>query len=175
MSESTSKSIVAGAVAANANVSVLDSRDPVVATAPADSNPNNTATAKTDPAFLHSPPDSNNTAKSDGSDSELSDLEDEPIFSDPLQPADPGDKTTSDEDKSKPSDDDIGEVLPDHWSGAVPIFKPTMHQFRDFKRFVCYLHALYSPLLTPIIDGSRRQLWYEVWYHQDYPAARMER
>ncbi|KAI6764765.1 hypothetical protein HG531_012652 [Fusarium graminearum] len=136
MSESTSKSIDAGAVAANANVSALDSRDPVVATAPADSNPNNTATAKTDPAFLHSPPDSNNTAKSDGSDSELSDLEDEPIFSDPLQPADPGDKTTSDEDKSKPSDDDIGEVLPDHWSGAVPIFKPTMHQFRDFKRFM---------------------------------------
>ncbi|RGP72040.1 DNA damage-responsive transcriptional repressor rph1 [Fusarium sporotrichioides] len=134
MSESTSKSIDVGAAVANAP----DSRDSVVATAPADSNPSITATAqtKTDPAFLHSPPDSNNTAKSDGSDSELSDLEDEPILSDPLQPADPGDKNTSDEDKNKPSDDDIGEVLPDHWSGAVPIFKPTMHQFRDFKRFM---------------------------------------
>ncbi|KAG8675684.1 hypothetical protein FPOAC2_01754 [Fusarium poae] len=132
MSESTSKSIDAGAAVANA----LDSRDPVVATAPADSNPNNTATAKTDPAFLHSPPDSNNTAKSDGSDSELSDLEDEPILSDPPQPVDPSDKNTSDEDKDKPSHEDIGEVLPDDWSGAVPIFKPTMHQFRDFKRFM---------------------------------------
>jgi hypothetical protein len=171
MSESTSKSIDAGAAVANA----LDSRDPVVATAPADSNPNNTATAKTDPAFLHSPPDSNNTAKSDGSDSELSDLEDEPILSDPPQPVDPSDKNTSDEDKDKPSHEDIGEVLPDDWSGAVPIFKPTMHQFRDFKRFVCHLQVPRPPLLMTIIDGSRQQLWYEVWYHQGYSTTRMDR
>ncbi|RGP64111.1 DNA damage-responsive transcriptional repressor rph1 [Fusarium longipes] len=132
MSESTSKSIDAGAVVAIAP----DSRDILVATAPDDSNTKSTATNKTDPAFLHSPPDSNNTAKSDGSDSELSDLEDEPILSDPPQQVNSGDRTTSDEDKNKSSDDDIGEVLPDHWSGAVPIFKPTMHQFRDFKRFM---------------------------------------
>lgn len=137
MSESTSTSIDAGAAVAIAP----DSRDAVVATATADSNPKNTATAKSDPAFLHSPPDSNNTAKSDGSDSELSDLEDEPILSDPPQTANPGDKDSTDEDKNRPSDDDIGEVLPDHWSGAVPIFKPTMHQFRDFKRFVCRLQV----------------------------------
>jgi hypothetical protein len=85
---------------------------------------------------LHSPPDSNNMTKSDGSDSELSDLEDEPILSDPPQPISSGDNGANNETKEKPNDD-IGEVLPDHWSGAVPIFKPTMHQFRDFKRFVC--------------------------------------
>lgn len=34
-------------------------------------------------------------------------------------------------------DEDIGEILPDEWSGAVPIFRPTMDQFKDFKKFVC--------------------------------------
>jgi len=73
---------------------------------------------------LHSPPDSNNAAKLDGSDSELSDIED------------------MDEELPKPAPaeaepvDDIGEVLPDHWSGNVAVFRPTMHQFKDFKRFV---------------------------------------
>lgn len=75
---------------------------------------------------LHSPPDSNNAAKLDGSDSELSDIEDmeEPPKSTPpnVEPVEPV--------------DDIGEVLPDHWSGTVPVFKPTMHQFKDFKRFM---------------------------------------
>ena len=33
-------------------------------------------------------------------------------------------------------DDDIGEIVPDHYSGTVPVFKPTMHQFKDFQRFV---------------------------------------
>jgi hypothetical protein len=169
MSESTS--IDAGAAIANAP----ESRDNVVAPAPTDSTAKDTANAKSDPAFLHSPPDSNNMAKSDGSDSELSDLEEEPVFNDPPQSTNAGDKSTSDEDQNKPSDDDIGEVLPDHWSGAVPIFKPTMHQFRDFKRFVCYPQVSFPLLLTLIPDGSCRQLWYEVWHHQDHPATRMER
>jgi hypothetical protein len=73
---------------------------------------------------LHSPPDSNNAAKLDGSDSELSDIDD---MDDPLKSATPP--------NAEPVDD-IGEVLPADWSGAVPIFKPTMHQFKDFKRFV---------------------------------------
>lgn len=73
---------------------------------------------------LHSPPDSNNAGKPDGSDSELSDIED----MDEEQPK-------SGQPEVEPVDD-IGEVLPDHWSGTVAVFKPTMHQFKDFKRFV---------------------------------------
>ncbi|KAK2682422.1 Zinc finger, PHD-type [Fusarium oxysporum f. sp. vasinfectum] len=79
------------------------------------------------------------TLQSDGSDSEseLSDLEDEPILSDPPQPVSSSDNVNSDDKKEDADEDiDIGEVLPDSWSGAVPIFKPTMHQFKDFKRFM---------------------------------------
>ncbi|KAL7933354.1 hypothetical protein V8C35DRAFT_304102 [Trichoderma chlorosporum] len=78
------------------------------------------------PAFLHSPPDSNDAGKSESSDSELSDLEDEPPLEDaPVLPPDLG------------ADDDIGDVQPDHWSsGNVPVFRPTMDQFKDFKRFM---------------------------------------
>ena len=60
---------------------------------------------------LSSPPDSNNALKLDGSDSELSDIE-EP-------------------------EEDIGEVLPDHYEGGVPIFTPTMEQFKSFTPYVC--------------------------------------
>lgn len=84
------------------------------------------AQAQAQASFLHSPPDSNNTVKSDASDSELSELDEEPILSDaPMPPP-----------ASDDGQDDIGEVLPDHWSGTVPVFKPTMDQFKDFKRFV---------------------------------------
>ncbi|KAF4953900.1 hypothetical protein FGADI_5692 [Fusarium gaditjirri] len=133
MSESTSTSIDAGiAVAATPN-----SHDTVVTTAPVDTNTKNPTTAQSGATFLHSPPDSNNTAKSDGSDSELSDLEDELILSDPPQPISPSDNVNSDDKKEDAGEDiDIGEVLPDSWSGSVPIFKPTMHQFKDFKRFM---------------------------------------
>ncbi|KAK6225384.1 JmjC domain-containing protein [Colletotrichum tabaci] len=79
------------------------------------------------PAFLHSPPDSNNAHKSEASDSELSDLDEDEV--------DPSANATAKQDEP-PVEDDIGEVLPDHWSGTVPIFKPTMHQFKDFKLFM---------------------------------------
>lgn len=79
-----------------------------------------------DTTGLHSPPDSNNAAKLDGSDSELSDLED--MVEEQLKAELPN--------MAEPPVDDIGEILPDHWSGTVPVFRPTMHQFRDFKRFV---------------------------------------
>lgn len=85
---------------------------------------------------LHSPPDSNNAAKLDGSDSELSDIED--MVEEPLKPELP---------IPEPADD-IGEILPDHWSGTVPVFKPSMHQFKDFKRFVCIPARLRPVALT---------------------------
>ncbi|TPX11894.1 uncharacterized protein E0L32_007392 [Thyridium curvatum] len=72
------------------------------------------------PTGLNSPPDSNNAMKLDGSDdSELSDLDD----------------AVTDGFKFDP-EDDIGEIEPDHFSGTVPVFRPTMHQFKDFKRFM---------------------------------------
>lgn len=93
------------------------------------------------PAFLYSPPDSNDAAKTDATDSELSDLEDEPILDGPPPapapaPSEPRDNKRGDPDKQREDHDDIGDVLPDHWSGNVPVFRPTMHQFNDFQRFV---------------------------------------
>src|SRR6478735_7230832 len=154
MSESTSTSIDAGiAVAATPH-----SHDTVVTTAPVDTNTKNPTTAQPGATFLHSPPDSNNTAKSDGSDSEseLSDLEDEPILSDPPQPVSSSDNVNNDDKKEDADEDiDIGEVLPDSWSGAAPIFKPTMHQFKDFKRFVRRPQVPACASLTYTLDGSR--------------------
>lgn len=105
------------------------------------------------PTGLHSPPDSNNV---DATDSELSDFDeaiadadsppaitaiprqttprpasdDAPASGDGSEPAQPEQAPTPEE------DEDIGEVLPDHWSGTVPVFRPTMDQFKDFKKFV---------------------------------------
>jgi hypothetical protein len=91
---------------------------------------------------LHSPPDSNNAVKLDGSDdSELSDLDDaiaEELRMDPPL--------------SMPvPEDDIGEIEPDHFDGTVPVFKPTMHQFKDFKKFVRFVlfRARCWPSLLP--------------------------
>ena len=64
---------------------------------------------------LHSPPESSKESpsnKQDGSDSELSDIED--------------------------PEDDIGVVEPESWAddGRVPVFKPTWEQFKSFPRYV---------------------------------------
>jgi hypothetical protein len=100
------------------------------------------------PAFLHSPPDSNNAPKSDASDSELSDLDEEPVLDDvPTLVASMLPKTTENEPSASPphaskaepevnEEEDIGEVEPDHWTNGVPVFKPTMKQFKDFKLFM---------------------------------------
>ncbi|EQK99665.1 regulator of deoxyribodipyrimidine photo-lyase PHR1 [Ophiocordyceps sinensis CO18] len=95
------------------------------------------------PAFLYSPPDSNDAAKTDATDSELSDLDDEPVLDGPppapaSMPLEPQPTKDSETDKQKEDQDhdDIGEVLPDHWSANVPVFRPTMHQFKDFQRFM---------------------------------------
>jgi hypothetical protein len=61
---------------------------------------------------LHSPPDSN---MKDASDSELSDLEEQPA----------------------PPSVDIGEIEPSYYSNdGVPVFVPSMEQFQDFTLFV---------------------------------------
>jgi hypothetical protein len=60
---------------------------------------------------LSPPPESNGALKLDGSDSELSDIED-------------------------PEEEDIGEIVPDHYECGVPIFKPTMDQFKNFQHYV---------------------------------------
>ncbi|KAL2160149.1 hypothetical protein VTH06DRAFT_1804 [Thermothelomyces fergusii] len=110
------------------------------------------STDSTKPIALHSPPDSNDAADVDGSDSELSDLDEvagnldgelqaelkaeleaeleaEPAVEPKAEPPGTGPQ-------ARDEDDDIGEILPDHWSGTVPVFKPTMKQFEDFKRFM---------------------------------------
>lgn len=96
------------------------------------------------PAFLYSPPDSNDVVKTDASDSELSDLDDEPVLDGP-PPAPPAPQLNghceSDKQQGDPDHDEIGDVSPDHWSGNVPVFRPTMRQFNDFQRFVRNLHA----------------------------------
>ncbi|OAA52874.1 jumonji family transcription factor [Cordyceps fumosorosea ARSEF 2679] len=85
------------------------------------------------PRYLHSPPDSSNAVKSDASDSELSELDDEP----PVDAAPPGlDASAEVPPAAEDDQDDIGDVVPDHWSGTVPVFKPTMEQFKDFKKFM---------------------------------------
>ncbi|KAI9657061.1 MAG: hypothetical protein M1821_003227 [Bathelium mastoideum] len=44
----------------------------------------------------------------------------------------------SDVEADDENDDDIGEVEPDHYweDGKVPVFKPTMKQFKSFKKFI---------------------------------------
>lgn len=112
---------------------------------PSDAHDKPEPASHSSPSFLHSPPDSNNAPKSEATDSELSDLDEEPVLpgapmmsemEDGSQvPHDPSDSGPQPEPKPEP-EEDIGEVLPDHWSGAVAVFKPTMHQFKDFNRFV---------------------------------------
>ncbi|KAK5631454.1 hypothetical protein RRF57_007168 [Xylaria bambusicola] len=91
------------------------------------------------PIGLHSPPDSNNAMKLDGSDddSELSDVEDPTLEPDqiPFIHAQSTPQKTP-EDIPQEEEEDIGEVTPDHWSGTVPVFKPDMSQFKDFKKFM---------------------------------------
>lgn len=81
---------------------------------------------------LHSPPDSN---MKDASDSELSDLEDEQPAERPAeQPA--------------PASDDIGEIEPSYYSNdGVPVFVPSMHQFKNFTLFVSCIRLEDVPLV----------------------------
>ncbi|KAK0704860.1 hypothetical protein B0H67DRAFT_545450 [Lasiosphaeris hirsuta] len=91
--------------------------------------------ASTKPTGLHSPPDSNNAMNLDGSDSELSDLDE--VANKLNDGLDIG-ADSADDAAPVPAleEEEIGEILPDHWSGTVPVFRPTMIQFKDFKRFM---------------------------------------
>lgn len=122
------------------------------------------------PTGLHSPPDSNNV---DGStDSELSDFDEaiadaDDITLDPLPPAttasvpdpsQPPAPTHSEAGQGQPEQvptpeegGGIGEVLPDHWSGTVPVFKPNMEQFKDFKKFVRRFFEAFDPVTIYIL------------------------
>ncbi|RDW71434.1 hypothetical protein BP6252_07997 [Coleophoma cylindrospora] len=64
---------------------------------------------------LHSPPDSNNTLH-DGSDSDLSELGEDP-------------------------EEDIGIIVPDHVENGVPVFIPSMAQFKSFKIYMDKINA----------------------------------
>jgi hypothetical protein len=145
------------------------------------------ATDALKPIGLHSPPDSNNAMKLDGSDdSELSDIED-PAPSIDLNVESPPPirdqhEPQVEEPKKEDEDEDIGDVYPAEWSGTVPVFRPTMDQFKDFKKFVCS-HCHHSdgvvigrPVLTNInADGEDRFVWDEVWNRQGDTPSGMER
>lgn len=77
------------------------------------------------PVGLHSPPESNSAQKDGGSDSELSDLE--------------ADHTSH----------DLLNVEPDHISeGNVPVFRPTMEEFKDFQKYVSTLGSYRQTIIT---------------------------
>jgi hypothetical protein len=95
-------------------------------------------------AGLFPPPDSNRTMMFDDSDSELSEIGEDgtrvpkpPKMPDIEVVAEPKEPEVPVEQK-EPEVDDIGEVVPDHYAdeGRVPVFKPTMAQFKDFQIFV---------------------------------------
>lgn len=97
----------------------------------------------------HSPPDSNNAERSIASESELSDLEDDSVPNGCRKPAPTEEEHVQLPFVEKPQtnegeSDDIGEVFPDSWSGGVPVFKPTMYQFKDFKHFVSFCNLSLS-------------------------------
>lgn len=147
------------------------------------------ATKSPKPTGLHSPPDSNNVDASDSELSDLDEAiadADSPNATpapasttapktanshpnsnnnnnhddSPAPTADFEQKDKAPEQAPTPGqDEDIGEVLPDHWSGTVPVFKPTMHQFKDFKKFVCHLTPhLLSPCLRVATLHSNTRL-----------------
>jgi hypothetical protein len=66
------------------------------------------------------------------SDSELSDIEDVDV-----PPSIKANNTTNTGPTAYDDEDDsIGEIVPDHIEGGVPVFKPTFREFENFQTFV---------------------------------------
>lgn len=94
--------------------------------------------ANADDAQFDSPPRSQPATATAAAAAAVDD--DDPAAPAPASTLRGGDASTeqSDQVPMPDEDEDIGEVVPDHWSGTVPVFKPPMHQFKDFKKFVRY-------------------------------------
>jgi hypothetical protein len=94
---------------------------------------------------LHSPPDSNNAMTADGTDSELSELEDDVAEQIQLEtqavrnvesPAAASQPQPPPPQLEEAETDDVGDIEPDHFENTVPVFRPTIKQFQDFQKFV---------------------------------------
>jgi hypothetical protein len=108
------------------------------------------------PAGLFSPPESNKALNiDDESDSELSDIDENGARLEKNAVVPPAASSVEEQpDEVKIEDvrmeegdhleDDIGEITPDYFDkeGNVPVFKPTMFQFKDFEVYVslCFSH-----------------------------------
>lgn len=90
------------------------------------------------PQFLHSPPDSNNTVKSDASDSELSDLDDDDVAfsSDAIQPPKMDDQDSSHHvDESQPQADNAkDEEKPEQEQGQPQEQQQEREQDQEHKQ-----------------------------------------
>lgn len=155
-------------------------------------------------AGLFSPPDSKKRMTFDDSDSELSELDEEgySIATPPKMPdteagealkedGEAGEQKEApgvgDEEKpdeaaaeKEPEVDDIGEVVPDHYAdeGRVPVFKPTMHQFKDFQvyvRFPATTQVRCDTVANAYADGSHQRIRHAIRNREGGSPAGMAR
>jgi hypothetical protein len=151
-------------------------------------------------AGLFSPPDSKKRMVFEDSDSELSELDEEGYALPKVvntvvdkvvggeekkeevaeEKGDTGEKKEEEAAEEKePEVEDIGEVVPDHYAddGRVPVFKPTMHQFKDFQVYVRYPRHVgqTNALANVYADGPHQRLRYAIRNRQSNPPPRMAR
>jgi hypothetical protein len=154
-------------------------------------------------AGLFSPPDSNKRMAFDDSDSELSELDDEGYSigalpkmggaevarevkeegrgGDRMEDGDVGREKKDGEaaGEKEVEVDDIGEVVPDHYAdeGRVPVFKPTMHQFKDFQVYVRFPATRFScdAVANVFADGPHQQIRHAIRHCESSPTTGMAR